>query len=101
MNIQISAKNIELTQTNKNFIQEKMDMLEKYLGDLPVINCDFKIEKITNHHQKGELFSASCNLQLTGVVLRVEKTEEDILKAIDKVKSHLMDAIKRHKEKIQ
>ncbi len=99
MKINIKAKNTELTEALKNYIQEKMDMLEKYLGDVPVINCDFEIEVTTHHHQKGEIFRAEANLQVPRELLRVEKTEKDMYKAIDKVKDHLHRSIKRYKEK--
>jgi ribosomal subunit interface protein len=39
------------------------------------------------------------NLNLGGDLLRVEKTEEDMYKAIDKVKDHMEQAIIKYKEK--
>ena len=75
-------------------------MLEKYLGNIKVINCDFEVE-MTNHQQKGEIFRAEANLQVPGELLRMEKTERDLYKAIDKVKDHLMRSIRRYKQKRQ
>lgn len=99
MNLKIKATKIKLTPEIKNYAQEKMDMLEKYLGDFPVIHADFEVEKTTRHHNKGEVYRAEVNLDLPGEMLRVEKTEKDLYKAIDKVKDHLAETIKKYKEK--
>jgi ribosomal subunit interface protein len=100
MNINIKATKIELTPEIKDYIQEKMDMLEKYLGDMKVINADFEVEMTTHHHQKGDIYRAEANLTLAGNFIRVDKTENDLYKAIDKVKDHLQEIIKKHKEKM-
>ncbi len=99
MQINIKATNIELTPEIKDYVQEKMDMLEKYLGNVQVINADFEVAMTTRHHNKGKIFRAEANLNVQGDLLRVEKTEKDLFKAIDKVKDHLTRSIRRYKEK--
>ena len=99
MNINIKATNIDLSPNIKGYIQKKMDMLEKYLGKISVINVQFEVEMTTRHHNKGEIFRAEANMRLPGKMLRVEKTEKDLFKAIDKVKDHMQLAIKKYKEK--
>lgn len=100
MNIQIKATKIDLTPEIKEYIQKKMDMLEKYLGNIIPLNCDFEIEHTTTHHVKGKFYRAECNLNLKGELLRVAKAEEELRKAIDKVKDHMAEAIKKYKGKI-
>jgi putative sigma-54 modulation protein len=100
MKLNIKATNLELTPALRNYIQEKMDMLEKFLGDRPVIQADFEIELTTKHHLKGEIFRAEANLSMPRELLRVEKAEKDMYKAIDKVKDHLKEMIVKHKEKL-
>ncbi|MCK5510107.1 ribosome-associated translation inhibitor RaiA [Candidatus Parcubacteria bacterium] len=99
MQINIKATKIELNDAIRGYIQEKMDMLEKYLGSVAVINCDVEVAMDVNSQQKGEIFRAEVNLNLPGKLIRVEKTEKDLYKAIDKVKDHLIRSIKRYKEK--
>ena len=99
MNVKIKATKIKLTPEIKDYVQEKMDMLEKYLGNFAVIHADFEVGKISEHHNKGDVYRAEANLDLPGELLRVEKTEKDLFKAIDKVKDHLAEAIKKYKEK--
>jgi len=99
MQIKIKATKIELTPEIKNYIQEKMDMLEKFLGNIQVLNCDVEVGMSIGSQQRGEIYRAEVNLELPGSLLRVEKTEKEIFKAIDKVKDHLVRSIKRYKEK--
>lgn len=99
MKIKIRAKKIELTQEIKDYIQEKMDMVEKYFGDTQVLNCDVEIDMTVGGQNSGQIYRAEVNLQVPGKLLRVEKTEKEILKAVDKVKDHLEIIIKKYKEK--
>jgi len=99
MNIKIKSTRLELTPAIREYFQTKMDMIEKYLGEIKIINCDVEIEKAVGGQHKGEIFRAEVNLQVPGKLLRVEKTESDLYKAIDKVKDHLELVIKKHKEK--
>ncbi len=100
MKINIRATKLELTEAIHDYFQEKMDMLEKYLGSIDVINCDVEIEKAVGAQNKGKIFRAEVNLQVPREILRVEKTEKDLYKAIDKVKDHLELMIKKYKEKM-
>lgn len=99
MRLNIKATNLELTAKVKDYAQQKMDMLDKYLGKLKVINAHLEISKTTNHHLKGEIYRAEVNLSFGGDLLRVAKTEKDLFKAIDKVKDHLELVIKKYKDK--
>jgi len=101
MQLRIKATNLELTEAIRNYFQTKMDMIEKYLGDVAVVNCDVEIEKAIGGQHKGEIFRAEVNLQVPHELLRVEKTEADLYKAIDKVKDHLELVIKKYKEKLR
>lgn len=98
MNVNLKATKLELTDDLKNYIQVKMDMLEKYLGEVKVINCDFEVGLAVGGQHSGKIYRAEVNLEVPQDLLRVEKTEKDIFKAVDKVKDHLQRSIKRYKE---
>ncbi len=100
MNIKIKATKLELTEAIRSYCQEKMDMASKYLGGVKVLNCDMEIEKSVGGQRKGEIFRAEVNLEVPRKLLRVEKTEKDLYKAIDKVKDDLEMIIKKYKEKL-
>lgn len=99
MQLNIKATNLELTPKLKEYVQLKMDRLDKYLGKLKVISSRVEVEKTTNHHLKGEIYRAEVNITIGGDLLRVEKTEKDVFKAIDKAKDHLELVIKKYKDK--
>ncbi len=99
MQIKIKATKIELTPKIKDYIQEKMNMLEKYLGSIQVLNCDIEVGMSIGNQASGEIYRAEANLEVPGELLRVEKTEKDLYKAIDKVKDHLVRSIRRYKER--
>jgi putative sigma-54 modulation protein len=99
MNIQIKATKIKLTPEIKDYIQKKMDMLEKYLGNFKPTSCVVEIGLAVGGQLNGKIYRTEVNLKLPGELLRVEKTEKDILKSIDKVKDHLRASIQKYKGK--
>ena len=99
MLIKIKATNLELTPALKAYVQDKISMLDKYLGRQKVITAEVELELTTKHHLKGEIFRAEMNLQLPGELLRVTKTEKNLYKAVDKVKDHLAEMIIKSKDK--
>jgi putative sigma-54 modulation protein len=99
MQVKIKATKIELTLEIKDYIQEKMDMLEKYLGHIQVLNCDVEVGMSIGSQTSGKIYRAEANLEVPGELLRVEKTEKELFKAIDKVKDHLTRSIRRYKER--
>lgn len=99
MKINLKATKIEMTDAIASYAQSKMDMLDKYLGNTQVLNCDVEVEKIIGGQTKGDVFRAEVNLEVPHELLRVEKTSDDLYKAIDKVKDHLDEMIVRYREK--
>lgn len=99
MKVNIKSTKIKLTPQIKEHVQEKMDMLEKYLGKIQVLHCDVELsrEKVTQNN--GEIYRAEVNLELPQEMLRIEKTEDDLIKALEKVKDHLARSIKKYKER--
>ncbi len=101
MKITLKMTNLDMTDAIRNYVQEKIDRLEKYLGETQVINCDVELERMAAGQHKGDIFRAEVNLQIPREILRVEKTEKDLYKAIDKVKGHLEEIIVSHREKLR
>ena len=101
MRLRLKASKIEISPEVKKYVQEKMDMLDKYLGEVKVQNCDVELEKIAGEQKHGAVYRAEANLSLPGDLLRVKKTTKDLNKAIDKVKDHLAEMIKKYKSRKQ
>jgi putative sigma-54 modulation protein len=99
MQINIKSSNFELTEAIRSYAQKKIDKMEKFLGTTKVITAEIELEKTSNHHNKGEIYRAEINLELPQELLRIEKTEKDLYKAIDKAESHMVLLLKKYKEK--
>jgi ribosomal subunit interface protein len=95
----IKATKLSLNEELKDYIEKKMAMLDRYLGRIPVTSCHIEIGLTPGGQQSGEIYRAEVNLVLPGEMIRVEKCEKDIFKAIDKVKDHLARSIKEYKAK--
>jgi putative sigma-54 modulation protein len=99
MKVNLKATRTKLSPELKDYVQKKMDMVDKYLGSVKATNCDFEVEVESGRSLKGENCRAEVNLEVPGKLLRVEKRADNLFKAIDKVKEHLELVIKKHKEK--
>lgn len=99
MQLNIKASNLVLTDAIKNYAVKKMSKLDKLIKQEKLMNADLELQKTTNHHLKGEIFRVELNLALPGKLLRVEKTEKDLYKAIDNVEEHMDMQLKKYKEK--
>lgn len=91
---------IKLTEANKEYLQKKMDSLDKYLGKIKAVDCRVDIGMAINGQKTGEIYRVEVLLYLPNFTIMVEKVETDLLKAIDKVKEHVARSIVKHKEKV-
>lgn len=87
MTINIHARGIELTPAIKQYAEEKMSSLEKYLDSIR--HMDVEVGRAAGHSQKGDVFECKAVVQIGGEVMKIERDAEDLYKAIDKVKDHL------------
>ena len=97
----IQAKNIELTEAIRLYVEEKVILLEKLThGFEPVAKLAVEVGKTSHHHAKGEVFRAEMNLQIPGKMLRAEEVREDLYEAIDMAKDELKRQLTDHKERL-
>ena len=102
MNLDIKDTNLEVTPTIKQYIEDKVSSLSKFLEKWESsgnANARFELAKTTNHHNKGEVFYAELNINLGKKMLRAEHSADDAYKAIDKVKDVMKEEIVKFKEK--
>ncbi len=97
MTINIRASEMELTEAIRTYVEEKFSMLEKYAHD--IVQIDVHVGRDTNHHNKGKVHVCTASVSVKGNVIRVERNEEDLYKAIDKVKDHLRETLAQRKER--
>jgi len=115
MKINILTKNIKLTPALKDFIEEKINPLEKFAKILqnkkcynhflgrgkPKVEAWIEIGKETLHHKKGPFFWAECQLNFPKRSLRSTAKREDLELAITEVKDEVQRELKQYKGKSQ
>lgn len=102
MNIHILTKNFELTSSIKEYIENKMNSLTKFMKEwieADSVEISFEVGRSTRHHNKGDVYYAEANIKIPGGMIRAQKSAEDLHLAIDAVKEILSRKIKKHKEK--
>ncbi len=114
MKIVIKRKNLKLNRSLENFIEEKINDLEKFAKTFqtreyfnhffekgkPRIEAWVEIGKITRHHQKGPYFWAECQMRFPKRSLRATAQREDLKLAVVEVKDELQRELKQYKEKL-
>ena len=99
MQIDIEATNLELTPPLREYIEEKIGKLAKFLkrfeGDS--IHVSVEVARTTRHHRHGNVYHAEANLHFPGGMLRAEHDSEDIRVSIDKVRKKMQREIRKYK----
>ncbi len=101
MKIIIKTTQIELTPALKEYTEEKIGSLGKFLKKFDTkeeVEIFVEIGKTTKHHKSGEIFYAEATMELPKKVLRVENSNADLRAAIDSIKDVLKQGIQKYKE---
>jgi putative sigma-54 modulation protein len=95
MQIKITGKNMELTDAIKEYVEKKIESLEKFYKK--IILADVMVGMENKHHLKGKIFICECKLTVPGNDVVASKNEKTLYKAVDKVRDYLEGEIKKHK----
>jgi len=96
--INFKITNTEIDDTLKDIAENKLSVLDKFIGNHSSI-CEVEFEKITNHHQQGDIHRVEVNLQIDGKLFRAESTAESFEKSLDEVKEDLWNKLQSIKGK--
>ena len=97
MTINLVHKGLELTPAITAYVEEKMGTLEKFMEGIEQV--DVEVGMTTQRHNKGDVFLCRVNVTVGGELFRVEREEEDLYKAIDKVRDHLRETLAQAKKR--
>ena len=96
MNIAIKGTNLGLTDEIKEYAEDKVGNLTKFLPG--VLEIKVELER-ARKHRSGEVFRAEVMLIVGGKVMRADAGAEDIYAAIDLVIPKLKEQISKFKDK--
>ncbi len=95
MKFNIHGKKVEVTDSIKNYIEEKIGKLDKYLANPEDITAKVVI-RISGREQIVEV-----TIPIQKIVLRCEERHEDLYAAIDIVSDKLERQIRKNKTRMQ
>ena len=93
MQLQITGHHLEVTDSIRNYVNEKFSKLERHFDQVIDINVILEVEKLA---QKAE-----ATVQVNGAKLFAEDTQEGMYAAIDGLVDKLDRQILKHKDKVQ
>jgi len=92
MKINIRGEKMELTEPIKNYIEDKINSLERFLNtDTANLMGHVIVGKTTDHHQKGNIFKAEANISSPIKIFFAQTEKDDLYAAIDE----MQDILKR------
>ena len=94
MEIIIHGDKLKVTDAMKQYIQEKLDKLNKYLENSDNVRANV-IVKVKNHEQRVEI-----TIPLKAFILRSEESKDDFYAAVDKTIDKLERQIRKNKTRI-
>lgn len=96
MNISIKGTNLDLTEPLKDYVNEKVGHLDKFISG--VIDSHVELER-DHHHRSGNVFRAEVTMFVGGKTIRAEASTEDIYAGIDLVIPKLKEQLSKFKSK--
>ncbi|MEK7606090.1 MAG: ribosome-associated translation inhibitor RaiA [Patescibacteria group bacterium] len=100
LTINIKTVHMQLTPAIRSYAEEKVRMIERFLGPRdadPFVQVE--LGQTTQHHHSGDIFRAEMNLTTADGALRAVAEKDDLYAAIDAAKDSLVDELQRTKSK--
>ena len=93
MQVSLSGHHVEITESIRNYVNEKIDRLNRHFDQALDIHVVLTVEKLRHR--------AEATLHVSGANLHAEDVQEDMYAAIDGLVDKLDRQGKKHKEKIK
>ena len=92
MQLNLTGHHVDLTDAMRNYVDEKMDRLERHFDQMTNVHVILSVEKLRN--------KAEATVHVNGADLFADAVNEDMYAAIDALADKLDRQIKKHKEKM-
>jgi putative sigma-54 modulation protein len=97
--IDISAKNMEVTERIQEYITKKVSKLDRFLTNIDEVRIDLSNNKTARNNSDRQ--TAQITIRGKGYILRAEERSDDLFTAIDAVSEKIQRQIERFKGKRQ
>lgn len=92
MQIMLTGHHIDITPALRNYVNEKLDRIERHFEKALDLHCVLTVEKLEHR--------AEATLNISGATLHAHAVETDMYAAIDALADKLDRQVRRHKGKI-
>ena len=92
MQINLTGHHVELTEPLHDYVNSKMERLERHFDHVTDIHVILSVEKLRH--------KAEATLHVSGGTLFADAVQEDMYAAIDSLTDKLDRQVKKHKEKL-
>jgi len=99
INIDVKQTNIEMTPALQEYLDKRLEKLERFIDSDSSAYMQVEIGTITSGQNSGDIFRAELNLELDGEHFRTEARTTDLYKSIDDAKDEMVRSVKSYKGK--
>ncbi len=96
MQIIVTAKNVELSDYMRSYVEKKVSKLDRYLPTIDEARVELSMEKTKS---SGDSHVVQLTLRANGAILRSEERSSDMRTSIDAVMDKITRQIERYKGK--
>lgn len=101
-NLTIHCKDFELTNAIKEYAEDKVSALAKYLSeDGDAVKYNLRLGKTSNSHNAGKIFYAELGIAVPHKHYDARIEAEDTYASIDLLKDEMAEIIKNHRDKLR
>lgn len=93
MNIVLTAKNFEITDALREYIEKRLNILDKFSNY--IISVDLTME------EQRSRYSGTLVVKVKGQTLTVKSTEKDPYILVDTIKDRIKHQLVKYEEKLQ
>ncbi|MHB8085330.1 MAG: ribosome hibernation-promoting factor, HPF/YfiA family [Dehalococcoidia bacterium] len=97
MEIQVTARNLKLDPENKDYAEQKLGKLHKYLNTISTI----KLELVDEKSKVRQIYTAQVTININGFFLRGEHKGDSIRSAVDEVVEVMERLIDKYKKRYE
>lgn len=95
MNIQFFAKNVDLDDKLKSYIEEKVQTAIELIESVEGVQVDVSRDA---HHKKGDVYRVEVNVKVPKKMIRAEFSSSDVQSAMDLVRDKLEAQARKYKD---
>lgn len=96
----IKTRAIDLTDIEREHIEEKLAPLEKELHGEEAYTCDVEVER-SKHHLSGDVYRVELVLTIKGTVFHAEATKDTLMNALDEVRADVQRMVRSHRSRVR